>query len=321
MQTSFTDVCETIAVVTRRLVGMRSNLQIRWSVHAPCEWIGRSFQDVMSSSIDHSAVELCLHDNSLSDEDFRYWTDVVGQIADSGILVRPRLLLASGVDIRWQERITQWYTISRGNGLDLRLSDSVRDGQLCIQITKALTEVYGSKALDIVRCEPFRGIANVLFWGSTTDQRCHSKRCLTIADRRIWQCARCVRGCSQLMPYCDCVWGPFCAAIHPICQRSVTDKIGAISAICRLASAIIPLILMDVLTTAMYQGQLANRETHDRVRIAARDGKPVMWKDSVITDHRSRRGENADGTRKHIDVAQLSGIDAAGASVNAATNP
>ncbi|MBL8879971.1 MAG: hypothetical protein JNG88_12700 [Phycisphaerales bacterium] len=75
-----------------------------------------------------------------------------------------------------------------------------------------------------------------------------------------------------------------------------------------------PLVFEELANTALMQRELL-RQPEDRMRIAARDGKPVIWKDSVIADHRPRRGENADGTRKHLDIAQL-GTD--GSSTNSA---
>lgn len=234
-------------------------------------------------------------------------------LADHGIRVRAQLSLAAVRIERWHSALETWRAISHNAGVDLVRPNPVYTYSLPSdhQVAEFLASVYSERKLDLVDSYPFSWIIAALRLGSAAVPYCGSPALAAIDNGgNLFGCDHRSVSANRSGTYCGSYWNSICRMLCIRCDGHFktlnSDFVGQYERMfCNSMSLLMPRICEDLCATGVKANDLKSRQAQSRFRIAARDGKPVIWSENVITDHRNRFGDKANASANPQDLAWI----------------
>jgi len=234
--------------------------------------------------------------------------ECASRLADLGLPVRAVLSLTHNSMNRWADRASSWRTITRNQGLDFAHPCMNERGSLESRpprneaLVEFLLDIYERRQHDLWRTAPFSRLLHAMTLGTRAIPQCGSHAVIGTDGGRLFGHCRFIReSCTpSKVPKCTCNLGALCDAVCAPCGGSPPHSRHAY---CSLLQAVVPRVLDELSRAAVLQHTLTRRNEDRRFRIAARNGKPVVWTETVTTDHRNRfEGAN------HADPHDLSWV-------------
>ncbi len=301
-----------ISELRLRFRGSSADRNVRFDLELSCRGFDSS---VRGFCLDNPGmVRVIAHDRrSCAEESFRLM-DYAAELAVQGNFVTAEVALNTSDESKWREAAEQWRVACNGRSPSFvrpRVADLRSDTRLpdSLVVADFLRWIYDDTRFDLQEVYPISSMLAALAFGTNQLPRCGSEHCEAIDA--YGRGLHCDHGCVTRIatnPDCGGKWAPICRVFCALCPGEAALVVHAdlqnyARLFCDSVGALMPMLMAEIAATARFAHYSRTRSGAERFRIAQRDGKPVVWSDDVITDHRNRFEGDAHGDGTPHDLS------------------